>query len=223
MQKMSEKDKITIDEIIEHCNKTCEMAEMYAIKQGKTQDDITAKSYWEHYQVLKYIEELKQYRAIGTVEELQKSVKEEDILKFYYIESEDKYVVGQRVDNFYYAEIGKTGISYRMSRYLPWGQHVIAPETAWKEYTYPSEPKEIPFFEWLQGYIKKECGATVEECREAVERMKSKKPIMRYGCIYRCPPDCGGKEFDEYGDVPHCPTCNRVLHSLDDICKCGQK
>lgn len=129
MQKMSEKDKITIDEIIEHCNKTCEMAEMYAIKQGKTQDDITAKSYWEHYQVLKYIEELKQYRAIGTV----------------------------------------------------------------------------------------------EECREAVERMKPKKPIMRYGCIYRCPPDCGGKEFDEYGDVPHCPTCNRVLHSLDDICKCGQK
>ena len=74
MQKMSEKDKITIDEIIEHCNKTCEMAEMYAIKQGKTQDDITAKSYWEHYQVLKYIEELKQYRAIGTLDECREAV-----------------------------------------------------------------------------------------------------------------------------------------------------
>ena len=24
----------------------------------------------------------------------------------------------------------------------------------WKEHTYPSEPKEIDFFDWLQGYIK---------------------------------------------------------------------
>ena len=115
------------------------------------------------------------YRAIGTVEELQKSVKEEDVLKFYYIESEDKYVVGQRVGNFYYAEFGKTGFTFYMSRYLPWGEHVVSPTTAWKEHTYPSEPKEMPFFEWLQGFIKKECGGTVDQCREAVESMKGEE------------------------------------------------
>ena len=80
-------------------------------------------------------------------------VKEEDVLKFYYCESEDKYLVGQRVDTMYYAEVGATGLCFRMSRDLPWGEHVIAPHTLWKEHTYPSEPKEIPFFEWLQGYI----------------------------------------------------------------------
>ena len=64
---------------------------------------------------------------------------------------------------------------------------------------------------------------TLDQCREAVERMKPKKVVMRYGCTYRCPPDCGGEEYDEYGDVPHCPSCDRVLHSLDDICKCGQR
>lgn len=35
------------------------------------------------------------------------------------------------------------------------GKHVTAPETAWKEYTYPTEPKEIPFMEWLEGFIHK--------------------------------------------------------------------
>lgn len=118
------------------------------------------------------LEELEQYRAIGTVEELQEAVKEEDVLKFYYIESEDKYVIGKRLDNFYYAEYGKTGFAFYMSRYLPWGEHVVSPTTLWKEHTYPSEPKEISFFEWLQGFVRKECGGDLEECREAVERMK---------------------------------------------------
>ena len=121
--------------------------------------------------------ELQTYRAIGTVEELQKAVKEEDVLKFYYIESEDKYVVGQRTDTRYYGEIGKTGITFYMSRHLPWGEHIVAPETAWKEHTYPSEPKEIPFFDWLQGFMKKEYGGTVSEFRELKEKATAKKPI----------------------------------------------
>ena len=107
------------------------------------------------------MELLEKYKAIGTVEELQKSVKEEDVLKFYYIESEDKYVIGKRVGNFYYADYGKTGFTFYMSRYLPWGQHVVSPNTLWKEYIYCSEPKEISFFEWLQGFIKKECGGSL--------------------------------------------------------------
>ena len=91
-------------------------------------------------------EELEQYRAIGTVEECRKSVKEEDVLKFYYCESKDDYYIGKRVGNFYYARYGETGFEWFMSRYLPWGEHVVEPNTLWKEHTYPSEPKEIPFF-----------------------------------------------------------------------------
>lgn len=81
--------------------------------------------------------------------------KEENVLKFYYCESEDDYYIGKRVQNMYYAKYGPGGFTWFMSRYLPWGKHVTAPETAWKEYTYPTEPKEIPFMEWLEGFIRK--------------------------------------------------------------------
>lgn len=91
----------------------------------------------------------------GSIENALQAIAEEDVLKFYYCESEDKYLVGQRCDTRYYAEVGKTGLCYRWSRYLHWGEHVVAPNTVWKEHTYPSEPKEIPFFEWLQGYVAK--------------------------------------------------------------------
>lgn len=80
---------------------------------------------------------------------------EEDILKFYYCESEDDYYIGKRVQNMYYARYADGGFTWFMSRYLPWGERVTAPETAWKEYTYPTEPKEIPFTEWLEGFIRK--------------------------------------------------------------------
>lgn len=96
------------------------------------------------------MEQLKEYEDL---EEKCLLIKEDDVLKFYYCESEDKYLVGQRVGNLYYAEIGETGLCFKMSRYLPWGKHIVDLNTTWKEHTYPSEPIEIPFFEWLQGYI----------------------------------------------------------------------
>ena len=80
---------------------------------------------------------------------------EEDILKFYYCESEDDYYLGQRVQNMYYARYADRVFTWFMSRHLPWGKRVTAPETTWKEYTYPTEPKEIPFTEWLDGFIRK--------------------------------------------------------------------
>lgn len=76
---------------------------------------------------------------------IRKHVKnEEDILKFYYCESEDDYYLGQRVQNMYYAKYGPGGFTWFMSRYLPWGTD-----------GYPSEPKEIPFMEWIEGFIHK--------------------------------------------------------------------
>ena len=109
--------------------------------------------------IVNALEEVQKYREIGTVEELQKAEKEDDILKFYYCESRDKYYVGKRLDTMYYAEVmvypdGEVCLSYQMSRYLPWGEHIIDKNSAWKEYTYPSEPKEITFEEWLEGFLK---------------------------------------------------------------------
>lgn len=162
-------------------------------------------------------DELEQYHAIGTVEECRKSLKEENVLKFYYCESEDDYYIGKRVGNFYYARYGKTGFTWFMSRYLPWGEHVIAPNTLWKEHTYPSEPKEIPFFEWLQGFMKKYCGGTAEECREAVERLEA-KPVKNRKILR----NFHGNPYGIQGDCPNCG-CERITSMSTDWCHvCGQ-
>ena len=97
------------------------------------------------------------YISVGWVNDIiRRHMKnEEDILKFYYCESEDDYYIGQRVQNMYYARYADGVFTWFMSRHLPWGKRVTAPETAWKEYTYPTEPKEIPFTEWLEGFIRK--------------------------------------------------------------------
>ena len=115
---MTENERLTIDEIIQHCNRTCENTEMFAIARGQNQDDITSKGYWEHYQVANYLEELKQYRAIGTIEEFKalkeksepKKIKYEEYCGFSDpvcpeckrdIDSEDKYCrwCGQTLKN----------------------------------------------------------------------------------------------------------------------------
>ena len=140
------------------------------------------------YTAIKALEDVQQYRAIGTVEELQKAEKEENILKFYYCDSEDSYLVGLRIGNFYYAHYIDGRWVFDMSRHLPWGEHVVDDTSAWKEHTYPSEPKEINFSEWLNGFINKECGGTLEECQAAVEKQKEKKPIRNDKCT--CP-SCG--------------------------------
>lgn len=86
------------------------------------------------------------YISVGWAKDIiRKYMKnEEDILKFYYCESEDDYYLGQRVQNMYYARYADGVFTWFMSRYLPWG-----------EGNYPSEPKEIPFMEWIEGFISK--------------------------------------------------------------------
>lgn len=90
---------------------------------------------------------------------------EENILKFFYCESEDDYYVGIRVDNFYYAKYNKESgrFVWRMSKHLLWGEHVVDENTLWKEHTYPSEPVEIGFEKWLRGFINKYVLTTVGE------------------------------------------------------------
>lgn len=69
---------------------------------------------------------------------------EDDTLKFYYCESDNEYLIGKRVGTLYYARWVGNSFEFFMSRYLPWGTG-----------NYPSEPKEIDFTEWLNGFLKK--------------------------------------------------------------------
>lgn len=118
-------------------------------------------------------EELQRYREIGSIDrlrELAQADKADEIGKyrFYYCESKDEYLIGARLDTFYYARWDGSSFTWSMSRYLPWGKHVVAPETAWKEYTYPSEPKEIGMSEWFKGFL----GKLTREAAEAALKEK---------------------------------------------------
>ena len=203
------------------------MTEQEAIEQFKERLSIEEYRHQipEYYEAMelavKSLEEIRQYRAIGTVEELQKAEKEEDILKFYYCDSEDSYLVGLRIGNFYYAHYIDGRWVFDMSRHLPWGEHVVDDTSAWKEHTYPSEPKEINFSEWLNGFINKECGGTPEECRAAVEKQKAKKPKEYEDKFYACA-TCGNvllhkwekyptKLMDKKNGLPYCLGCGQRI------------
>ena len=127
-------------------------------------------------------------------------VEEENILKFYYVRSIDEYWIGRRIDNYYYSEYDPKSRQWvwTHSRYLPWGEHIVSPTSLWKEYTYPSEPEEIPFEEWLQGFVKKHAFGVVE--RKAGKWLKSAWSIRCSECGYDMPfavrnfcPNCGAR------------------------------
>lgn len=106
----------------------------------------------EHEQLADWLEQLKEYQRLE---------EQGRLIKFYYCESLNEYYVGKRCDNFYYAKVeiqsnGDICLCYKWSRYLPWGKSVVDELSSWKEYTYPSEPKEICFTEWLKGWLSKE-------------------------------------------------------------------
>lgn len=71
-------------------------------------------------------------------------------IKFYYQEDTGKYLVGLRSDTMYYAEPTLTGWSLCSSRYLPWGETIDG-------CTYPQEPKEVEFQEWMHGILENIC------------------------------------------------------------------
>ena len=75
---MTENERLTIDEIIEHCNRRVERFESFSSRdmcENWSLDSQYGKEYWGHRQVANYLEELLQYRAIGTIEEF-KNLKE---------------------------------------------------------------------------------------------------------------------------------------------------
>lgn len=55
-------ERLSIDEVIEHCNKTCDMTEKIAKARGHKLESIESKQFWEHYQVREWLKELKTYK-----------------------------------------------------------------------------------------------------------------------------------------------------------------
>lgn len=75
--------KLTIDEVIEHCETHIEVGERVFTKEELNIEPFmnnSIKQYWEHKQVAEWLRELEQYRVLGTVEEL-KETKEKQIPK----------------------------------------------------------------------------------------------------------------------------------------------
>lgn len=124
----------------------------------------------------KAIAKIKEFEGVpvNRLRELAQADKADEIGKyrFYYCESKDEYLIGARLDTFYYARWDGSRFTWSMSRYLPWGKHVVAPETAWKEYTYPSEPKEIGVSEWFKGFLGKLTREAAEAALKERERAK---------------------------------------------------
>lgn len=117
---------------------------------------------WEHYDMehgdRKFICGVESYREyIEHLPSTGPKKDDENEIKFFYVESIDDYWIGGvRIGNFYYATWhGRFGFIWSHSKYLPWGEHIVDENTLWKEYTYPSEPIEIPFTEWIAGFVKK--------------------------------------------------------------------
>lgn len=81
MTEREKSEKLSIEEIVEHCNRTCEKMELFAASKGKSQDEIADKTYWEHYQVKKYLKEIQQYRSIGTPDECRAAVEKQKAKK----------------------------------------------------------------------------------------------------------------------------------------------
>ena len=57
-------ERLTIDEVIEHCSKTCDMTEKIAKARGHELESIESNQFWEHYQVRNWLNELKQYKDL---------------------------------------------------------------------------------------------------------------------------------------------------------------
>lgn len=63
-----EKEKLTIDDIIGHCNRHTERTEKHmkreTLEEIPIEESTFIKEYWEHRQVAEYLEELKKYREM---------------------------------------------------------------------------------------------------------------------------------------------------------------
>ena len=173
--------RLTIDEVIEHCNRTCDMTEEIAKAKGHEIESIESKQFWEHYQVREWLKELKQYREIGTLEELQKAKEQYDD-----INSVAKQTALMGLSDFARAKEAvkteiKRSLDYSLKEYQKIG--TVEELKALKE---KSEPK-IPNYEG-DGYY---AGQIVLD-------------------TWICP-ECGKAYEVDYEDYEYCPNCGQHI------------
>ena len=66
--------RLSIDEVIGHCQRHTDRAELLNSKEALENGDMEPffmKEYWEHRQVAEWLAELKEYRSLGTPEQLR--------------------------------------------------------------------------------------------------------------------------------------------------------
>jgi len=100
-------------------------------------------------------------------------------LHFFYCDSEDSYLLGERKGTFYYAHWSpRLGFVWDTSRNLPWGEHIVSHGNAWKEHTYPSEPRIISRDEWFKGFIAQQA-ALLNQPKTSSELQKAKQKFLQ--------------------------------------------
>ena len=140
---------------------------------------------------------------------------DENELKFYYVESIDDYWIGQRLGNFYYANWDEDlGFVWSKSRYLPWGKHIVNENSLWKEHTYPSEPVEIPFTEWIVGFMKKYSTEPKIGYEKNHKKAKWKMHTVDngYNIDWKCT-NCGFTMHTDFFGYKYCPKCGAEMES----------
>ena len=186
-------ERMTIDEIIGHCERHTERCEVYSsrmqLEETPVGDSNYMKEYWEHRQVAEYLKELKQYRALGPVGELE----------------EDALMV--RADRILLDEYMKLG-SVEECRKAVEKQIAKKPKHVVEKYGKHKWQRkkngEIDDFAWDYGYHN---GVVCEVCGESV-------------CVH-CEPDYDNKEDCEKSYYV-CPTCGEITFRKT-YCDCGQK
>lgn len=89
--------------------------------------------------------------------------------RFYYCESSGEYLLGMRLDNFYYARWLVNAWTWCMSKYLPWGETVNG-------FTFDSEPVEIGADEFFNGWsnsMRAQLATVSEDVQAAIDDLQS--------------------------------------------------
>ena len=145
------------------------------------------KEYWEHRQVADYLEELLQYRAIGTMEEIKK------VISFLSCDDDNSIIDDMNLLN-QYRVIGTLEELQNAMKYISLAK------------------KHGTVGKVINACAEYEAIGTLEEVKQAVERMKPKKPEVCtdiyhgdkfIGRDYRCS-NCGFGIADDYLCCPYC-------------------
>ena len=89
-------EKLSIDEVIEHCKRKVEMMEKFSSREkceNWSIDSQYAKEYWEHRQVAEWLEELKRWRTSIVNKDIKNPFANTSTLICHNCDHKDEYIV----------------------------------------------------------------------------------------------------------------------------------